>query len=73
MEVPQLGVESELQLQAYSTATAMQNHSHICDPYLSSQQRQIFNPLSEARDQTCISIDTSQVLNLVSHSGNCFH
>ena len=31
MEVPGLGVELELQLPAYATATAMLNPSHICD------------------------------------------
>ena len=33
-------------------------------------QCQIFNPLSEARDQTHILMDTSQVLNPLSHNGN---
>ena len=27
----------------------------------SSRQRQIYNPLSEVRDQTCILMDTSQI------------
>ena len=31
MEIPRLGVKSELQLQAYTTATAMLDLSHICD------------------------------------------
>ena len=31
MEVPRLGVESELQLPAYTTATAMQDPSSICN------------------------------------------
>ena len=52
MEGPRLGVESELQLPAYPTATATQDPSHICDLHHSSQQRQKLNPLSEARDQT---------------------
>ena len=56
----QLGVESELQLHAY--ATAMPDPSHICHLHHSSWQRQIFNPLSEARDGTCILMDTSQIL-----------
>ena len=30
MEVPRLGVKLELQLLAYTTATAMQNLSHFC-------------------------------------------
>ena len=50
MEVPRLGVELELQLLAYTTASATQDLSHICDLHLSLQQHQILNPLSEARD-----------------------
>ena len=50
MEVPRLGVESELQLQVYTTATAMQDLSHVCDLHHSSQQRQIVDPLIEAKD-----------------------
>ena len=46
MEGPSLGVESELQLPAYATATAMPDLSHVCDLYHSSQQHQILNPLS---------------------------
>ena len=38
MEIPRLGVESELQLLAYATATAMQDPSHVCDLHHSSQQ-----------------------------------
>ena len=52
MEVPRLGVELELQLPAYATATAMQDPSCILHLYHSSWQRQILNPLGEARDQT---------------------
>ena len=52
MEVPRLGVESELQLPSYTTATAMWDLSHFCDLYHSSRQWQILNPLSEARDRT---------------------
>ena len=51
MEVPRLGVQSELQLQAYTIATATQDLSHICSLQHSSRQRQILNPLSKARDQ----------------------
>ena len=50
MEVPRLGVELELQLPAYVTATAIQDLSPICDLHHSSPQPQIPNPLSEARD-----------------------
>ena len=59
-----LGVESELQLPAYTTATAMGDPSHVFDLYHSLWQCQILNPLSEARNQTCILLDTSQI---------CFH
>ena len=30
----------------------------------------ILNPLSEARNQTCLLMDTSEVFNLLSHNGN---
>ena len=45
-----LGVQSELQLLAYTPATAMQDPSLICNVHHSSQQHQILNQLSEARD-----------------------
>ena len=70
MEVPWLEVESELQLPAYATATAMPDLSGICNLHFSSWQHGILNALSEARDQTHILMDTSQVLNLLRHSGN---
>ena len=50
--ISQAGVKSELQLPAYTTATAMLGLSCICNLYHSSQQCQILNPLSEARDRT---------------------
>ena len=62
MEFPRLGVELELQLLAYTTATAMQDLSHVYNLHHSSQQHQILNPVSEARDRTCVLMDTSQVL-----------
>ena len=55
------GVESELQPQAYTTATATRDLSGVCDLYHSSWQRRIPDPLSEARDQTSIFTDTSWV------------
>ena len=45
MEVPRLGVEWELQLLAYATATATRVLSPVCDPRHSSQQLGIRNPL----------------------------
>ena len=50
MKVPRLGIESELQLLAYATATAMQDPSHIYDLQHISWQCQIPDPLSEAQD-----------------------
>ena len=61
MEVIRLGVESKLQLLAYTIATAMPDPSRICNLYYSSGQCRILNLLSEARDQTCILVDPSQV------------
>ena len=43
--------------EGYTTATAMPELSHICDLHHSSWQCQILNPLSEARDWTCILMD----------------
>ena len=61
MEVPGPGAKSELQLPAYTTAKATQDPSRIYDPHHSSRQRQIFNPLIEARDRTCFLMDASQI------------
>ena len=61
MEVPRLGVESELQLPACITATAMQDPNHICDLHYTSWQCQILNPLSKAMDQTHILMDANQI------------
>ena len=52
MEVPRLGVELELLLPAYARATTP-DPSCVFDLHHSSWQRQIVNPLSEARDRTC--------------------
>ena len=62
MEVSRLGVQWELQLLA--NTTAMPEPSCICNLHQSSQRHQILNPLSEARDQICIIMDTNQI---------CFH
>ena len=64
MEVPKLGVESELQWLACATATATWNRSHFCNLHHSSQQHRIPDPLSKARDLTHILMDASQI---------CFH
>ena len=70
MEVPGLEIESELQLLAYATTTATQDLSLICDLQHTSWQHWMLNSLSEARDRTHVLIDTSQVLNPLSHNGN---
>ena len=51
------GVKLMLQLPAYTTATATAELSHVCDIHHGSWQHQILNPLSEARDRTCILMD----------------
>ena len=61
MEVPRLGVESKLQLPAYATVIAMWDPSHVHNLQDSSQQHQILNPLSKARDHICTLIDASQI------------
>ena len=61
MEVPRLGVPSELQLPDYTTATATWDLSLVCDVHHSSQQRQILNLLREARDQIQVLTDTSWI------------
>ena len=54
MEVPGLGVRSELHLSANTTTTATPGLSLIWELCCTLQQHQILNPLSEARDQTRI-------------------
>ena len=61
MEVPRLGVESELQLLAYTTATATRDPSRVLDLHHSSQKCRILNPLSEDRDRTHMLMDPSRV------------
>ena len=62
MEVPKLGVESKPELLAYTTAAAMADPSQVCNLQHSSRQLQrILNPLSEARDGTCVLMDASQI------------
>ena len=56
MEVPRLRVKSELQTTAYA-----RDLSRVCDLHYSSWQGQIPDPLSEARNQTCILMVTSRI------------
>ena len=58
MEIPELGVELELQLPVCTRATATPDPSRVCDLHHSSWQRWILNPLSRARDQTRVLVDT---------------
>ena len=58
LDVPRLGVKSE---PAYTTATATPDPSRVCNIHPSSWQCQILNPLREARDQTHVLMDPSQV------------
>ena len=55
---------------ATATSTVVWDPSHACNLHYSSRQCSILNPLSEARDQTSVLIDTSQVLDPLSHDGN---
>ena len=61
MEIPRLGIRSELQPPAYTTAIALWDLGRVCDLYHSSKQRQILNPLIKARDGTQILMDASQI------------
>ena len=61
MEVPRQGVKSELQLPTYTTVTATLDVRCVCDLCHSLWQRQILNPLSEARHWICIYMQTSGV------------
>ena len=47
-----VGVESKLQLPTYTTVTARQDPSRICNLHHGSQQHWILNPLSKVRDPT---------------------
>ena len=55
---------------AYEIPGMGSNQSCGCQPTPQPQQRQIHNPLSEARGGIRILMHTSRVLNSLSHSGN---
>ena len=59
MGVPRLGVELELQLPAYTTAIATPDPRLVCNTHHSSRQPWILKPLIEAKDRTCVLLDTS--------------
>ena len=52
IEVPKLGVKSDLQLPAYTKAPATQDPSWVCSLHHSSWQHQILNAPSKVRDWT---------------------
>ena len=70
MEVPRLEVELELQLPAYTTATAIPDLIHVCDIHHRSWQCQILNQLRKARDCTCVLMDISQIHFYCTHNEN---
>ena len=55
---------------ACATTTAMPDLSHIGHLHCSLQQRQILNPLCEARNRTCILMDTVLASYPLNHNGN---
>ena len=54
MKAPRPGVESELRLLTYTTATTTWDPSHVCDAHHTLRQHWIRDPLSRATDQTHI-------------------
>ena len=50
IDVPRLGVESELWLPVCATATVKPDPSLVFDVHHSSRQCRIFNPLKQVRD-----------------------
>ena len=61
LEVPRLGVKSELHLPAYTTVIAMPDPSRTFDLHHSSHQRGILNLRIEARDRTFVLMDASKI------------
>ena len=61
MEVPRLGVKSELLLPAHNRATATRDLSCLCSLHHSSQQCQILKPVSKARNLTCNLVVPSRI------------
>ena len=71
MEVPRLGVKSELQLPAYATVKAMETQvqSGICNLHHSCDTSSLTHWLRPG-NQTQIHLHTSWILNPLSHNGN---
>ena len=53
MEVPRLGVQSELQLLAYTRATETSDLSRVCDLRHISRPHRILNPLERGQGSNC--------------------
>ena len=66
----QAGVQIRATAAGYTIATAIPDPSHVCNLTTAHSNAGSFNPLSEAGDRTCVLMDTSWILNLMSHSGN---
>ena len=73
MEVPRLGVELELQPSAYARATATPDPSLVCNLHHSSQQYQILNLLSKARDRPRNLMVPSRIHSPLRHARNSYH
>ena len=73
MKVPRVGVQSEIQQPAYTTATAMQDLSCLCYQHHNSWQCQILNPLSETRDRICNLMVPSQISFHCATAGTPLH
>ena len=63
VEAPSIWLRAERGLLAYVGDHKAKPRSgfSICHLHYSSRQRQILNLLSEARDRTCVLMDTSQI------------
>ena len=59
MGVSELGVESELQVQAYAIFMATPDLRRLWELHCSLQQHRILDALSKARDLTCIFMETT--------------
>ena len=63
-------IKAALQLPAHATATATRDPRPIFNLCCSSRQHGIPKPMIETRDQNWVLVDTSWVLNPLSHNGN---
>ena len=59
----QIGAVAASHSHSHSHSNVGSDPSRVCDLYHSSKQRWILNPLSEARDRTCVLMDASQILS----------